>query len=346
MTAQEKRRFYSPALGEFFNRLKMGVVMLYQSPPSLIFANDHFYQMALGKEEDIISFIFQEFASRRDCNEKAYLRLDMEIQEGFTIGFTAYPLSEKECLVFLKDISYKQILLENMGENLFYDRLSRIIGELAHEIGNPLASVGTALQVLQGGMDSWDRMKKNEYIHRAITEMDRLGLYLEKIRDFSTVSPSIRLELLPLLPLLKHVVLQYNSRLEEKGISVTYDAEDSITILVDKIAFHQVLSTLFLNSIEILPVGGTGKIHVEIEMVTDRFVKLVYRNNGPPIPPEVKERIFVPFYATEKESHGIGLAASLKMMIRMGGKIGIEKPETGWGAKFVLYIAVKENDLN
>lgn len=342
MTEQERRCFFSPAVGELFNHLRIGVLMLSQSPPGLIFANEHFYHVTKGKEKETIDAIFNQIRSRKECDVKAHIRLDIGLGEGFTIGFTVYKLSEAECLVFLSDISHKQIFLENKDENRFYDRLSRIIAELAHEIGNPLASVGTALQVLQGGMDTWDRQKKDEYIHRAITELDRLGLYLKKIRDFSVISPDVRLEPVLLAAVLNQALEHIRPRLEEKNIAVSLEVAGGITVLIDEKAFYKVLMTLLLNSIDILP-GRGGRIGMEVEEVTERYVRLVYRNNGPAIPPEVKERIFMPFNTTQKEGSGIGLAVAQKIMTRMGGKIGIDTPEPGWGTKFVLYVPVRDD---
>lgn len=342
MTEQEQPRYYTPAVGELFNHLKIGVLMLSHAPPGLIFANEHFYHVAKDKEKEIIDTIFKEIRTRKECDVKSYMRLDIEMGDGFTIGFTVYKLSEAECIVFLSDISHKQIFLENKDENRFYDRLSRIIAELAHEIGNPLASVGTALQVLQGGMDTFEREKKDEYIHRAITELDRLSRYLKKIRDFSAVKPSIRQETLTLAPLLNRVMEQHRLRLEAKNITVACNIAGNVTVLADANALQQVLLTLLLNSIDILPADGGGRIGVEVEEVTERFVKLVYRNNGPSIPPEVKKHVFMPFYTTKTGGSGIGLAVAMKIMTRMGGKIGIDTPEQGWGAKFALYIPVTD----
>ncbi len=340
MPEAKLRRYYTPAMGELFHRLKIGVVLLAKSPPGLIFANEHFNRLARGKGKQIIDTILSEVLSYSGLEIRDHLRRDMEIEEGFTIGYTVYNLSESEFIVFLSDITYKQIFLENRDDNRFYDRLSRIIAELAHEIGNPLASVGTTLQVLQGGMDTWDRRKKDEYIQRAITEMDRLSGYLKKIRDFSTVSPSISLRKVPLEPLLNRIVDQNRFRLEEKCISVISNVDPSVMVLSDEVALQQVLLTLLLNSIEILPGNGKGKIRMEVEEVTDRFVKLVYRNNGPPISQETRERIFMPFHTSRLDGNGIGLAVALKLMTRMGGKISLESPEKGWGAKFVLHVPV------
>jgi signal transduction histidine kinase len=44
-------------------------------------------------------------------------------------------------------------------------------------------------------------------------------------------------------------------------------------------------------------------------------------NNGEPIPPEIQEQIFVPFYTTKENGSGIGLSLSKQMMLKLGGDI-------------------------
>lgn len=47
-------------------------------------------------------------------------------------------------------------------------------------------------------------------------------------------------------------------------------------------------------------------------------------DNGPGIPPEIKDRIFVPFFTTKKQGSGIGLSLSRQIMTLHGGKIQID----------------------
>ena len=53
----------------------------------------------------------------------------------------------------------------------------------------------------------------------------------------------------------------------------------------------------------------------------DSAVKIVITNNGPQIPPETKDQIFVPFYTTKENGSGIGLSLSKQIILQMGGDI-------------------------
>lgn len=62
----------------------------------------------------------------------------------------------------------------------------------------------------------------------------------------------------------------------------------------------------------------------------------------------MREKIFMPFFSTKDDGRGMGLDISRKLMSRMGGTIKAEMPEEdeGWGAKFVLYIPIEEENQN
>jgi len=53
----------------------------------------------------------------------------------------------------------------------------------------------------------------------------------------------------------------------------------------------------------------------------DSAVKIEISNNGPKIPPELKDQIFVPFYTTKENGSGIGLSLSKQIILQMGGDI-------------------------
>jgi len=323
------------ALGEVFNKVKLGVLVLRKTGHTILFANQFFTHVAHGFEDEIIEAIFNDL----NILDKPDFRSDLELgkDKHLVVGYTIYRLSETDALVFLSDISYKRIYFENKDENRFYDRLSHLIAEVVHEVGNPLTSINTTLQVLLQYLDQWDSLRQREYIDQTIAEIDRLVNYLNKMRHFSRIvsseCSSVRLK-----PILDRVFTYHRELVRQKKISVTVSVDETLHVMIDEDLFYQVLLNLFINSMDIL--AEQGKISLQVEDVNEYYVKLVYRNDGPPIPEEIKQKIFIPFFSTKQQGRGIGLAVSLKLMTRMGGALKVEPPELGWGAKFVLYVPV------
>jgi signal transduction histidine kinase len=329
---------FPPLLAEIFEQINIGLILLEKEPRRIVFANFYFEKIAREKETIIQDILFRDLVH---LQENRNFRCDMEFENEFVIGYTIYKITENLFLAFLNDISYKKIFLENKGESHFYDRLSGLIAEVVHEMGNPLTALNTTLQVLYEYMSEWDYEKQRQYVKRAIDEIDRLSQYLDRMRKFSRID-SFSQQKTPLKPIIQKLIKQYDQLLAQKNISVTIELDDKLEVVVDEELFHQVVLNLLLNSIDILQ--EYGRIAITIDEVNEFFVKLSYQNNGPPIAPHLLEKIFIPFFTTKKNGSGIGLAVSMKLMVRMGGALKIETCGENWGVKFVLYVPVSREN--
>ncbi len=324
---------------QIFEDIEMGVLLIHNSPPVVYYSNSHAERVLNGRKEIVLDVLFREIETfNQQCR-----RSDIESAKGEVIGFTIYKLSSDNFLVFLNDVSYKKIYLENIQENKFYDRLSAWIAEAVHEIGNPLTSVLTTLQVLEESIPTWDDEKKISYTRKAITEIERLSRYLGKIRHFSSINEAIHKKHVNLESYIAKIIDLNHEILKRREISVTIDVTPSILVWLDEEAFYQVIFNLILNSLDVLK--SHGRILFRLEEKNPFYVKLIYMNDGPPIDKEITEKVFIPFFTTRTEGSGIGLAISNKLMTRMGGSMKIETPDPGWGVKFALFIPVIEDRI-
>ena len=253
----------------------------------------------------------------------------------YFLSFTTYQVGEEIFVVLLDEVSSGTIYFLTKQENLYYSKLSELIAEMVHEIGNPLSGITTSLQVLLHNISQWPLDKVTNYIERTINEIHRLSEFLSRMRE---VSEENKMDIKPvnLKDTLDRVLLHNEELLNQKGIACKNMTEAGIIVSIDEGAFHQIMFNLINNSLHILTPGQEIKIYVE-EM-DEFYVRLVYRNNGPPIPEELMEKIFSPLYTSGSKRKGIGLAISLKLMTRMGGTMKAVPPEDSPGAKFVLYV--------
>jgi signal transduction histidine kinase len=105
-------------------------------------------------------------------------------------------------------------------------------------------------------------------------------------------------------------------------IPITLQIKNSeLTILGDNKMITQVLVNLLKNAAEALSNTEEGKIRISVDQNSQSRVEVKITDNGPGIPPELMDEIFVPFFTTRDNGSGIGLSLSRQIMRLHGGKL-------------------------
>jgi signal transduction histidine kinase len=121
------------------------------------------------------------------------------------------------------------------------------------------------------------------------------------------------------------------AQIEEQALSVTVSVDPpDLTLTGDPDLLDQVLINLALNAIQ--AVEDQKEARIELRAYVDRRSQPVIQveDNGPGIPPDVQEKIFVPFFTTKEDGSGIGLSLSRQIMRLHGGSISVRStPEEG-----------------
>ena len=107
-------------------------------------------------------------------------------------------------------------------------------------------------------------------------------------------------------------------------------------IYADPNLIRQLLINLIKNAVQAIGTAK-GRIHIRAYTTADEHIFVYVSNDGPVIPDDEAEEIFVPFFTTKKEGSGIGLSLSRQIMKLSGGTISLLRPGTnGWNTTFVL----------
>lgn len=323
---------------QVLDEVSIGILFLNRAERYVFFANKYFYSTSEKIRDEILPAIF-EFVDKNhkkpthsDRNQEVLISTD---GEEFKFSFTVHEIAEDITGIFFSEITSRAIYFESKQKNQFYDGLSELVGEIAHEIGNPLSGISVSLQLLIQFLSEWPLEKIKNHIERSITEINRLAEFLKRIREVSN-RDKISMNETNLKEIIDKVLLQFEAHLKMKKISYQNMVDKNTMVLVDEGAFHRILVNLFNNSLRVLSAGNEIKIYVE--GISNLYVTLVYQNDGEPIPEELLDKIFSPFFTTSDTGDGLGLAISQKLMTRMGGSIRAVSPRDGIGAKFLLHL--------
>lgn len=123
--------------------------------------------------------------------------------------------------------------------------------------------------------------------------------------------------------LLEKINVLMSARLEEStAFSINCSPKD-LEFFIDEKQITQVLINLGKNALQSVVKVENGKVHVEAGIDKEGVKFIEVRDNGPGIPPELIDEIFVPFFTTKNEGTGIGLSLSKRVMQMHGGNLKV-----------------------
>ena len=221
-------------------------------------------------------------------------------------------------LVNLKNIH--AVLEENEMEA--WQKLIRV---LTHEIMNTIAPIISLSQTLSTYPDINEKAVRGLRIIQAQSE--RLLQFTESFRHLSYL-PKPEKKLFSLTATLQNLRELLSGDFKESNIIFTLTCEPkTIYMKGDENQLSQVLLNLLKNSMQALE--GKEKGRISIHALQDEHISIDIADNGPGIPPELQEKIFIPFFTTKSEGSGIGLSLCKQIIRLHDGHLTIQESNPG-----------------
>ncbi len=220
------------------------------------------------------------------------------------------------------------------------EAIGQIVPGVAYELRNPLAAIVTFSQQLRHDPRLPDDLRQDAEL--LVQEADRTRRIIQNLLDFARQRPPER-HPTDLRVLVDSVLDLQSHTIGSHGIEVEVDIEPDVPPLpLDRAQMQQVLLNLTLNAVQALSgTGSGGRLRIHATVVhrgDDRFVALSVVDDGPGVPDEFRDRLFVPFFTTRRpgEGAGLGLAVSADIVAAHGGRLRHEPGHGGRGAAFVV----------
>ncbi len=211
-----------------------------------------------------------------------------------------------------RDSSYQQKKMAMVG---------RMSSSLAHEIRNPLTSIRSSVQLLQSVVEQ-DEMK--DVAQNVIAEVDRINMITKDMLDFSKPRQAIFQET-DLSLLLTNVEKLYENSLADNHIRYEYLTGEAGEYIVkaDAEQLKQVLLNLINNAIDAMENTQEKFIHVGIEKLSEKTLKLYVTDTGSGIKADILEHITEPFFTTKANGTGLGMAIVQQILGQHGFELTI-----------------------
>lgn len=226
--------------------------------------------------------------------------------------------------IILRDITESRQRDEQTLESEKLSALTLLAAGVAHEIGNPLNSLGIHLQLLERKIkklpEQW-RSSLMESVQVASQEVARLdGIISQFLRAVRPAPLNLRLENANLL--LAEALDFLQPELRDRDILVEQELDAGVPmLLLDKDQFKQALYNIFRNSLQAMKSGGILRIQTTHD---DTAVFIAISDTGGGIPPEQLGRIFEPYFTTKTNGSGLGLMIVQRIIRAHGGEVAIK----------------------
>lgn len=214
--------------------------------------------------------------------------------------------------------------------------LGRVAAGIAHEIRNPLSGVNMYLSALKDSPLAGDG-NTAVIIEKIRAASSRIEAVVKRVLDFSRPTKPT-LAWMQVNRALENVLELSVVTLRKEDVTLETDlARDLPLIYADQQLLEQVFLNLVTNAMQAMrDWDGPKKLLMETGMNAERILVQV-SDSGPGVPPEIRDRIFDPFFTGTSQGSGIGLSLCRRIISDLGGSLAYEESRWG-GAQFTVVL--------
>lgn len=218
--------------------------------------------------------------------------------------------------------------------------LGALLAGFAHEIRNPLSTIGLNLQLVLEEIAAPETPRDKRMQKRLVTvqaEVRRLQKILEEFLSYAR-APEPKFVPVDLNARLQALVDFHAPTLRERGVSLRFYAGAGVAAVpADWDHLQAAVLNLVRNAGEATP--GGGEVLVATAREGDEVVVRV-TDTGGGIPEELHEKVLDPYFSTKQGGTGLGLPTVKRVVEEHGGRLTFAS-EPGKGTQFALRLPVR-----
>ncbi|TBW25912.1 HAMP domain-containing histidine kinase [Gramella sp. KN1008] len=234
----------------------------------------------------------------------------------------------------LENESYKLMVIHNIENTLNKtesDAWKKLLSVMTHEIMNSIAPINSLAGTLKEHVKASREAMTNsgmevEDLENGLSSIEKRSQGLMKFaktyRSLNKVT-QLNIEKIGITELFKDIELLMKPSLKDEELEFIVTEKD-LDLEADPYLIEQVLINLILNALQASKSNAHPRVIVKASKNTEGMLSIQIADNGPGIPEEIVDQIFVPFFTTKKNGSGIGLSLCKQIMTLHGGKIKLQ----------------------
>jgi signal transduction histidine kinase len=216
--------------------------------------------------------------------------------------------------------------------------LGEMSAGIAHEFKNALATISGYAQMIRSELQPGETRDSAERI------LDQTRSLTHVVTEFLRFAKPLEIcyETVPMQTLIERVAEELHESVPQCRVEWQGKFEE---LPGDEALIRQALLNLTRNAAEAAREGGNSPQVIIAGTIEDlggrKWQRLCVADNGPGIPEQDLQKIFLPFYTTKSEGTGLGLAVVQKVALQHGGSIEARNRQGG-GAEFLLWLPLRQ----
>jgi signal transduction histidine kinase len=233
-----------------------------------------------------------------------------------------------------RDVTDRVALEAGLEQSERLAAIGLLASGVAHEVGNPLAAIATAVEGLLRRMDGpagGDPGEVREYLEIVRRQVFRCREVTERLLGVARL-PSTELAPVDVTRPAREVLALVGAQARAQGVDLRGELDGPAVALAEELLLGQVFLNLVLNGLQSMPAGGvlTVSAHAAADAVT-----VTVTDTGQGIPDAIRKTLFQPFRRARPNGTGLGLFLSEALVRRCDGTLAVESAP-GRGATFTV----------
>ena len=237
-------------------------------------------------------------------------------------------------VIIIRDIEEFSRVKDQLRKIDVLASLGSTISGMAHEVRTPLGYIRSLAELT--AEDLPEEAPQQEYLKTIVASIERLNSMVEDILSYASVKVDTS-NLEDPVTIVREAIAYSRNSLIEKNLKLSEEYPESrYAIWGDRDKLIEVFTGIFKNACEATPEEGMITVRIcpvhflNPGKLNQTTVMVEFHNQGPHIPPENIEKLFVPFFTTKKEGTGLGLAIAEQLVEAHEGAIHVESdPSSG-----------------
>jgi PAS domain S-box-containing protein len=253
------------------------------------------------------------------------------------VGMDELGHSDQSFMLMVTDLTERRQLERQLLHSEKLASIGLLAAGVAHEVGNPLSAISGYAQILGAGVESEE--ERQEYLTAILNQTGRIQKILRELLDYSRPSRGLS-ETLDLSEQLPKIMGMLESQRAIARMKLVYESGfgEPHPVTLDRDHLAQIVIIIAMNAAQAMAEQTEPEPTFTLGLSQEAgWVVMTLADNGPGMSPEVRARVFDPYFTTKGpgQGTGLGLAICQRIVDSYRGRLELSTSE-GTGASFTI----------